>query len=612
MLQRVEAVVGELGDFLPGARRRKHHTLPEVRSPADPSRSGPSQCCSALSAALLSATASVYGEQAAIRESNGEVSATLPTVQPDQRKQACDLRRAGSGQPQCAVGLRVSDRRDPGGQQQPGPRVGLDHVRRGPAGMPRTSDALNRHEGRHPNLDTGARRQRRQRPGGEPYRRPENRPVRLGCGLVQQPEPTARTASRVAPDRCADSPRGPPDTAHDQCGQRTGFVDGQMSQHRGHQAAGAFGQQSEAPTGQSGHQHGAHQGGSPVSSASGIWLSPKDSASSRPAPGPMRRRRRRRGHRGRRFPQTTPFPTGSPRPASAPGGRAVHARHRPRTCGSVLPTATPVATTPPRRTPAGAGPQLRGPSPNRARETPANTVPSVASASGCRRQGCSRPAVKLHPTSAQASPSARALRRFTRTPVHRPRSPSPATAGYGRCRSHPTLRCGDGDPAVELSVAVLVAVPFRSAGGVGDVARHIGADLPERDDRIPAHRGCPVDARRFGQPGGTPRRADPATTTPPGRRRAADTSPGFPRQGGEAATAAISAVPDACAKRTVRPLSYRGCTSGGARIATDGQCLPQPAGIGRTTHSTEEKFISATSGRYPNAACPAIAPRLSP
>ena len=34
--------------------------------------------------------------------------------------------------------------------------------------------------------------------------------------------------------------------------------------------------------------------------------------------------------------------------------------------------------------------------------------------------------------------------------------------------------------------------------------------------------------------------------------------------------------------------------------------------FGGPTHSTDEKSMSTTSGRYPNAPCPAIEPRLSP
>src|SRR5215475_13190238 len=48
----------------------------------------------------------------------------------------------------------------------------------------------------------------------------------------------------------------------------------------------------------------------------------------------------------------------------------------------------------------------------------------------------------------------------------------------------PPVRRGDGSPAVEHEVTVVVAVAAGNRRGVG----HVGGDLPERDDWIPAHR----------------------------------------------------------------------------------------------------------------------------
>ena len=114
----------------------------------------------------------------------------------------------------------------------------------------------------------------------------------------------------------------------------------------------------------------------------------------------------------------------------------------------------------------------------------------------------------------------------------------------GRCHRHPT---------VELSVAVVVAMAGGHRGGVGDVE----TDLPERHDRVPHA----VDAVRP-RPGGSP--ASPAVNSQVRRPQttASDAccknSTRVPSHGG-AATAAMSSPWE---NRTVRPLSYRGSTSG--------------------------------------------------
>ena len=112
-----------------------------------------------------------------------------------------------------------------------------------------------------------------------------------------------------------------------------------------------------------------------------------------------------------------------------------------------------------------------------------------------------------------------------------------------------TRRRGDGGPAVEHEVAVVVAVPAGNRRGV----RHVGGDLPERDDRIPAHRRRAVAACRFLQPVRPVEQQirDHHTIGSDGCCRNSTRVPSH----GAAVSPRISSASVACENRTVRPLS---------------------------------------------------------
>ena len=74
-----------------------------------------------------------------------------------------------------------------GGKQQPGARVGLDHVGRIAPGVPGSRDALHRNEGRHPHLDARTGRLRGERARGQPDGLGEAGAVGCGGAVVAQP-----------------------------------------------------------------------------------------------------------------------------------------------------------------------------------------------------------------------------------------------------------------------------------------------------------------------------------------------------------------------------------------------------------------------------------------
>ena len=193
--------------------------------------------------------------------------------------------------------------------------------------------------------------------------------------------------------------------------------------------------------------------GSPVARASGIWDSPNVAdCSSRPPVGPNASVATVDNAPRNAVSSDHTVPSGissaSQRPTPSGSGRsAMAARTRGTAAAATTAAPTTLATAPPRRRPDRNGCGRR---PRRVRVATASAVPRAACTTGWRRQGCCRPAVKLHATSAPASASARRRRGISAAigiPVIGIRGPRPpwssqAIGESDRCRpqSSPQVR----------------------------------------------------------------------------------------------------------------------------------------------------------------------------
>ena len=312
---------------------------------------------------------------------------------------------------------------------------------------------------------------------------------------------TTATPSRTCSRRTRATSRRSP-ALHRQRGHRAGFVDRQVRQHRRGQAAGPFVQPAEQPSPprRSPARCRARARRSPRASAT--CDSPKAAAcSSRPHAARTPPRRRCPARPGTPPPPPTPCRSGCAAAASAPGLGQVAVGHRRRApAGRAVVAATPTRhrrrrrPAPSRRPRHSAG----GRSPSGARVTATSAAPSdgvqrIPNAAGSR--GATKP---LQPTSAAASQRAARILLAAHS----------VFGTVGRSVFSSATRTRSVSSAVQPSGGATAAQPSstsrRSCGHARRAHRAAlvmsALDLPERHDRIPAHRRRAVPSRRFDEP----------------------------------------------------------------------------------------------------------------
>ena len=232
VLQCVEAVVGELGDFLTRAQTPKRRTLPWAVLPVGRSRVLPDG-----SGGVPESTrggdqignhhsAVTAGRRDQVRSSlaSGSHPATSPAREPELASRPPFAAASKSTSPVASSHVRAS---------------GLHHVRRRTAGVPRSRNALDCNERRirTSTLDPGAAAARRSVPVSRTASPSAARSRRWG-GVVAQPVghrlDGPPNGSRVGARRLAIGPV--PNRCTATCGERPGLADRQVGQHRGQQA----------------------------------------------------------------------------------------------------------------------------------------------------------------------------------------------------------------------------------------------------------------------------------------------------------------------------------------------------------------------------------------
>ena len=125
----------------------------------------------------------------------------------EQRQVRGEVGPVAAGAPRAPAACAVGEIQPSGGQPDPGHRVGLDHVRRRAAGVPRPGDRLHRHERRDAHLD---------RPAGgaaRPGSRPACRMAAASAARGRSAPGRGRAATRVRSSECTtsfDEPGGEP------------------------------------------------------------------------------------------------------------------------------------------------------------------------------------------------------------------------------------------------------------------------------------------------------------------------------------------------------------------------------------------------------------------